>query len=162
MIQNSCECNMGVFSLQSCCNQCVWLALNYSKHSSIWRCWRQWFWSIPRQVLLWHILTSQIGTFYVHCYISGGNQQVSAGSTCTQFLCWFLLLHPFSIRYPPFSENKVSDIQTIQSSDAGRFSRLLHLAQMLTKSASGYAPYHRELPNLRKDAQECETEDESS
>ena len=71
-------------------------------------------------------------------------------------------IHLFSIRYPPFSENKVSDIQTIQSSDAGRFSRLLHLAQMLTKSASGYAPYRSELPNLRKDAQECEIEDESS
>ena len=68
-----------------------------------------------------------------------------------------LMTSVYSIRYPPFSENKVSDIQTVQSSDTGRWSRLLHLAQMITKSASGYAPYRSELPNVQGEEQE-ETE----
>ena len=56
-----------------------------------------------------------------------------------------------SIRYPPFSTNKTSDIHSIHSSDVGRVSRLLHLAQMLTKSVTGRAPYHNQEPNVQRE-----------
>ena len=56
-----------------------------------------------------------------------------------------------SIRYPPFSTNKTSDIHSIHSSDVGRVSRLLHLAQRLTKSVAGRAPYHNQEPNVRRE-----------
>ena len=77
-------------------------------------------------------------------------------------LYYFDFCHFCSIRYPPFSDGKASDIQTIQSSDTGRFSRLVHLAHMITKSASGYAPYRSELPHVQKNEQEHEVEDGTS
>ena len=57
----------------------------------------------------------------------------------------------YSIRYPPFSTNKTSDIHSIQSSDVGKLSRFLHLVQMLTKSVTGRAPYHSQEPNVQRE-----------
>ena len=62
-----------------------------------------------------------------------------------------------SIRYPPFSTNKTSDIHSIHSTDVGKLSRLLRLTQMLAKSVTGHAPYHSQEPNVQRE-QESEQE----
>lgn len=50
----------------------------------------------------------------------------------------------FSIRYPPYSEAKLTDLQRLQTE--GGVSRVFHLANLLTRSASGRARYRHARP----------------
>ena len=86
-------------------------------------------------------------------YIEGVNKSVYS-ATLIQFIYKLLLCLVItfsSIRYPPYSTNKTSDIHSIQSSDVGKLSRFLHLAQMVTKSVTGRAPYHSQEPNVQRE-----------
>lgn len=52
------------------------------------------------------------------------------------------------MRYPPYTEAKMKDVQQIQTE--GGVSRLVRLANLLTRSASGVAAYRHERADGQK------------
>ena len=73
--------------------------------SSIWWCGRQWLWSVSWKILLRHIFTPQICSFYLHCLLLRRRQQVSTAIIIPIF-SYYSIMYIIYCRVGSVSGNK--------------------------------------------------------